>query len=40
MLNILPLAGVKDQVDATIVELYPEGRREAGEIPADRAVGE
>jgi DNA-binding transcriptional MerR regulator len=26
VLNILPLAGVKDDLDSKIVELYPEGR--------------
>lgn len=40
VLNILPLAGVKDQVDAAIVELYPTGRRAAAAIPTSRAVGE
>jgi hypothetical protein len=40
VLNILPLAGVKDEVDAAIVELYPEGRRAAVETPSARAIGE
>ena len=40
VLNILPLAGVKDEVDAAIVELYPEGRRAADETPSARAIGE
>ncbi|MBJ31132.1 MAG: MerR family transcriptional regulator [Acidimicrobiaceae bacterium] len=40
VLNILPLAGVKEEVDAAIVELYPEGRRAADETPSARAVGE
>ena len=31
VLNILPLSGVKEQVDARIVELYPEGRKAAGD---------
>jgi DNA-binding transcriptional MerR regulator len=39
VLNILPLAGVKEQVDARIVELYPEGRSAAESLPAARAVG-
>jgi copper homeostasis protein CutC len=39
VLNILPLAGVKEQVDARIVELYPEGRSAAETLPATRAVG-
>ena len=39
VLNILPLAGVKEQVDARIVELYPEGRSAAETIPAARAAG-
>ena len=38
VLNILPLSGVKEQVDARIVELYPEGRRVAGRTPADQHV--
>ena len=29
MLNILPLAGVKDELDAAIHELRPAGRRRA-----------
>jgi len=40
VLNILPLAGVKEEVDAAIVELYPEGRRAADETPRALAVGE
>jgi DNA-binding transcriptional MerR regulator len=36
VLNVLPLGGVKDQVDAAIVDLYPEFEADA---PADRAVG-
>ncbi|MBR11590.1 MAG: MerR family transcriptional regulator, partial [Acidimicrobiaceae bacterium] len=39
VLNILPLAGVKEEVDAAIVELYPEGRRAADETLSVRAVG-
>ena len=39
VLNILPLSGVKDQVDARIVELYPEGRDAVEILPAARAVG-
>jgi len=38
VLNILPLSGVKEQVDARIVELYPEDRRIAEVAPIDRAV--
>ena len=34
VLNILPLSGVKEQVDARIVELYPEGRRVVAREPA------
>ena len=34
VLNILPLAGVRDQVDARIVELYPEGRKTAEAVPS------
>jgi hypothetical protein len=30
---------VKDQVDARIVELYPEGQIAAETLPAARAVG-
>lgn len=32
VLNILPLAGVKEQLDSKIVELYPEGRGAAAEV--------
>jgi DNA-binding transcriptional MerR regulator len=39
VLNILPLAGVKEQVDARIVELYPEGRSAAETVPAARVAG-
>mgnify|MGYP000968124248 CR=1 FL=1 len=39
VLNILPLSGVKEQVDARIVELYPEGRQAAEAAPVNRAVG-
>ena len=39
VLNILPLAGVKDQVDARIVELYPEGRSDVETPPTATAVG-
>ena len=39
VLNILPLAGVKEQVDARIVELYPEGRSAAETLLAARAAG-
>ena len=38
VLNILPLAGVRDQVDARIVELYPEGRKATEAVPTARAV--
>ena len=38
VLNILPLSGVKDLVDARIVELYPEGRRTAGDGTTASAV--
>ena len=38
VLNILPLAGVRDQVDARIVELYPEGRKATETVPTARAV--
>ncbi|MEM8706089.1 MAG: MerR family transcriptional regulator [Actinomycetota bacterium] len=37
VLNVLPLAGVKEEVDARIVSLYPEI---ADEIITPRAVGE
>ena len=40
VLNILPLSGVKEQVDARIVELYPEGRKAAETAPTRRAVGQ
>ena len=40
VLNILPLAGVKDLVDARIVELYPEGRRIAGDQTTASVVGQ
>ena len=39
VLNILPLAGVKEQVDARIVELYPEGRSAVETVPAAKAAG-
>ncbi len=41
VLNILPLGGVKDEVDARIVELYPaDAASDApGERPAARAAG-
>ena len=39
VLNILPLSGVKEQVDARIVELYPEDRWAAEAAPVERAVG-
>jgi DNA-binding transcriptional MerR regulator len=39
VLNILPLGGVKDEVDAAIVELRPAAVDTAGTRPA-RAVGE
>ena len=39
VLNILPLAGVKDQVDARIVELYPEVRSDVETPPTATAVG-
>jgi DNA-binding transcriptional MerR regulator len=31
VLNILPLGGVKEEVDAAIVEMYPEARSASGE---------
>ncbi len=37
VLNILPLSGVKEELDSKIIELYPEGRRAAGE-PGSRAA--
>lgn len=37
VLNVLPLAGVKEEVDAAIVELYPE--EAAAEDSITRAVG-
>ena len=37
VLNVLPLAGVKEEVDARIVSLYPEI---ADEVITQRAVGE
>ena len=40
VLNILPLAGVKDLVDARIVELYPEWRRTAGDETTASAGGQ
>jgi len=40
VLNILPLSGVKELVDARIVELYPEGRRTAGDGATASAVGQ
>jgi hypothetical protein len=36
VLNVLPLAGVKEEVDARIVSLYPEV---AHEVITQRAVG-
>jgi len=39
VLNILPLACVKDEIDTKIIELYPEGRAASGD-PDRRAVGE
>ncbi|MFN3218690.1 MAG: MerR family transcriptional regulator [Acidimicrobiales bacterium] len=41
VLNILPLGSVKDEVDAAIVELYPELAPTAAAAPVDesRAVG-
>ena len=40
VLNILPLSGVKDLVDARIVELYPEGRQTVGDGATASAVGQ
>lgn len=40
VLNILPLAGVKDEVDAAIVELYPDSRQLVRETLHARASGE
>ena len=37
VLNILPLSGVRDQVDARIVELYPEGRKATETVSTARA---
>ena len=37
VLNVLPLAGVKEEVDTAIVSLYPEI---ADEVIATRAVGQ
>lgn len=39
VLNILPLAGVKEEVDAAIVELYPEGLTDTGPVTARAANG-
>jgi DNA-binding transcriptional MerR regulator len=38
VLNILPLAGVKEELDARIVELHPAGERTSGRSPRLRAV--
>ncbi|MEZ5244014.1 MAG: MerR family transcriptional regulator [Acidimicrobiales bacterium] len=38
VLNVLPLAGVKDEVDARIVSLYPEMAEAVVEVP--RAAGD
>jgi hypothetical protein len=38
VLNILPLAGVKQEVDARIVELRPTGERSGTPSPALRAA--
>lgn len=41
VLNILPLGGVKDEVDAAIVELHPAPQTSAGSAPdTRRAVGD
>ena len=40
VLNILPLAGVKDEVDAAIVELYPQERDLVRDTRRARAIGE
>tara|TARA_A100001037_G_C14596007_1_gene390761 strand:- start:94 stop:408 length:315 start_codon:yes stop_codon:yes gene_type:complete len=40
VLNILPLAGVKDEVDAAIVELYPQDRDLVRDTRRARAIGE
>jgi DNA-binding transcriptional MerR regulator len=40
VLNILPLAGVKDQVDARIVELYPQGHGAVEAESFDKAVSQ
>ena len=37
VLNILPLAGVKEDLDATIVELFPAV---GGALTDDQAIGE
>ncbi|HCV35353.1 MAG TPA: MerR family transcriptional regulator [Acidimicrobiaceae bacterium] len=39
VLNILPLAGFKDELDSTIIELYPEGRATTGMPTATVAEG-
>ena len=38
VLNILPLAGVKEEIDARIVELRPAGERAGGSSPRRGAV--
>jgi DNA-binding transcriptional MerR regulator len=38
VLNVLPLAGVKDEVDARIVSLYPDMAEVVAEVP--RAAGD
>jgi DNA-binding transcriptional MerR regulator len=38
MLNILPLAGVKEEIDARIVELRPAGERSGGSAPRSGAA--
>ncbi|MDE0927196.1 MAG: MerR family transcriptional regulator [Acidimicrobiales bacterium] len=40
VLNILPLAGVKEEVDTKIIELYPQGRRAEDDKDLQQVVGE
>ena len=40
VLNILPLAGVKEEVDTKIIELYPQGRRAEADKDLQQVVGE
>lgn len=39
VLNVLPLAGVKEQVDAAIIELFPQTVPSAGAAPVAEATG-